>query len=106
MVEKKFKVLKAMEDMKMNHKSSEQERKELNQKLIKQTFVSEIKSRKKEKLVKFVIEFVCLFIAFVVSDLIVTILQIDFWALDMAISIVFVMVMLYVSKILTNKFTN
>ena len=87
----------------MNHNSSEQERKELNKKLIKQTFVSEIKSRKKEKLVKFVIEFVCLFIAFVVSDLIVTILQIDFWFLDMVVSIIFVMIMLYVTNIVTDK---
>ena len=42
----------------MSDNISEKERKELNKKLIKRTFVSEIKSRKKEKLLKIVIDFI------------------------------------------------
>lgn len=87
----------------MNDNISEQERKELNKKLLKRTFVSEIKSEKKEKLLKIVIDCVCLFMAFLVTDLIVEKLQIDFWLFDMIISVVFAMIMLFVSEIFVKK---
>lgn len=87
----------------MNDNISEQQRKELNKKLLKRTFVSEIKSGKKEKILKIVIDFVSLFIAFCIADLIVEILQIDFWLFDMVVSIVFVMIMLFISEIFVKK---
>ncbi len=87
----------------MNDNVSEQERKKLNKKLLKRTFVSEIKSGKKEKMLKIVIDFVCLFMAFFVADLIVERLQIDFWLFDMLISVVFAMIMLFVSEIFVKK---
>lgn len=90
----------------MNDNISEQERKELNKKLLKRTFVSEIKSGKKEKLIKFVIDFVCLFIAFFVADLIIESLQIDFWFFDMIVSIVLAMIMLFISEIFVKKLKN
>ena len=90
----------------MSDNISEKERKELNKKLIKRTFVSEIKSRKKEKLLKIVIDFICLFIAFFAADLVVERLQIDFWLFDMVVSIVFVMIMLFISEIFVEKLKN
>lgn len=42
-------------------------------------------------------------IAFLIADLIVERLQMDFWLFDMIISIVFVMIMLFVSEKLVEK---
>ena len=41
--------------------------------------------------------------AFLVTDLIVEKLQIDFWLFDMIISVVFAMIMLFVSEIFVKK---
>ena len=72
----------------------EKERKELNRKLIKKTFATESKGK------KFIIEFIGLFIAFLIADLVVEILKIDYWLFDMLISIGMIMIMqIFLEKI-------
>lgn len=91
------------EDINMGNNTSEQERKELNKRLLKRTFIGEIRNRKKGKKVKVVLDFICYFIAFSVADLIDARLQIDFWLLEIVIYIVIAMIMLFVSEIIVEK---
>ena len=52
---------------------SEQERKELNRKLIKRTFASEIKEKRKcsGNVISFIIDFIIFFVAFLIEEIIV-----------------------------------
>lgn len=89
--------------MKINDNISEQERKELNKKLLKKTFISEIKSTGTEKNLKIIIYFISLFIALLISDLIIESLHIDFVIFDIFITAVIIMVLLFVGEILIEK---
>ncbi len=85
----------------MGKNISEQERKELNKKLIKRSFVSEFKNGIKTEMN--VIDLICAIIACIVADVIVEILQIDFWLLDMVISIPIIAIILFVLEIFVEK---
>lgn len=87
----------------MNNNKAEQERKELNKKLLKGTYKSELKNRKKMTIFNFLINFVVIFIGLSASNLIIEILPIDFWLLDMGVSVLIVMGALYIASILVQR---
>lgn len=82
---------------------AEQERKELNKKFLKKTFISELKSRKKIKLLELVIEFVAISIALILSNIIVNEFLIHFWLVELIITAGLIMVMLYIGSLLIRK---
>ena len=85
----------------MNNNTSEQERKKLNKKLIKNTFVSEFKSEIKKIKVK---DFIFTIIGFLVADIMVEVLHIDFWLLDIVASILIIILVIFVLNMLNIKF--
>lgn len=87
----------------MENNRAEQERKELNKKLLKDTFISEYESRKRLKASEKIVEFIVLFIAFGLSKLIVKMLAIDFWLVEIVIAVVLAMVIHYVESIISGK---
>ncbi|BCN30873.1 hypothetical protein [Anaeromicropila herbilytica] len=82
---------------------NEKERKELNKKLLKNTFKSEIRNRKKVKPLEYIIDFIGILIAFYLADLIVEILSINFWFLDMVITVVLIFVMISICSIIVRR---
>ena len=87
----------------MNKQRDEKERKELNKKLLKNTFKSEAKNRKKVKTFEYITDFIGIFIALYLADLIVKILSINFWFMDMVINAVLIFVILSISSIFVKK---
>lgn len=87
----------------MDNNKNEKERKELNKKLLKKTFVSEVKSRRKIKFIEFVIDCIAVFIACFLSDMVVEKLSISNWFLEIAITAGLVMLMLFVDTVLVGK---
>ena len=85
----------------MNNNTSEQERKKLNKKLMKNTFVSELKSEIKKFKVK---DFIITIIGFLVADIIVEVLHIDFWLLDIVASILIIILVIFVLNMFNIKF--
>lgn len=85
----------------MNNNTSEQQRKKLNKKLMKNTFVSEFKSEIKKIKVK---DFIFTIIGFLVADIMVEVLHIDFWLLDFAASILIIILVIFVLNMLNIKF--
>lgn len=79
---------------------AEQERRDLNKKLLKRTLASEFKARRKESVLEFVMEFIALFIAFGVSDWMVQKLSIHSWLIEITITVVLVMVVRYIELLL------
>jgi hypothetical protein len=88
---------------KMDKQKNEKERKELNKKLLKDTFKSEVKNRKRVKIFEYIIEFIGIFIALHLADLIVEKLSINFWFMDMVINAVLIIVILSISSIIVRK---
>lgn len=88
---------------KMDKQNNEKERKELNKKILKDTFKSEVKNRKKVKIFEYIIEFIGIFIALHLADLIVEKLSINFWFMDMVINAVLIIVILSISSIIVRK---
>ena len=82
---------------------AEQERKELNKKFLKKTFISELKSRKKIKLLELVIEFVAISIALILSNIIVNEFSIHFWLVELIIAAGLIMIMLYIGSLFSKK---
>ncbi len=87
----------------MNNNKAEQERKELNKKLLKDTYKSELKNRRKMTIFNFLINFVVIFIGLSVSNLVIEILSIDFWLIDMSVTVLIVMGTLYIASILVQR---
>ena len=85
----------------MNNNTSEQERKKLNKKLMKNTFVSEFKSEIKKIKVK---DFIFTIIGFLVADIMVEVLHIDFWLLDFVASILIITLVVFVLNMFNIKF--
>lgn len=85
----------------MNNNISEQERKKSNKKLMKNTFVSEFKSEIKKIKVK---DFIFTIIGFLVADIMVEVLHIDFWLLDIVASILIIILVIFVLNMLNIKF--
>lgn len=85
----------------MNNNTSEQERKKLNKKLMKNTFVSEFKSEIKKIKVK---DFIFTIIGFLVADIMVEVLHIDFWLLDIVASILIIILVIFVLNMFNIKF--
>jgi hypothetical protein len=88
---------------KMDKQKNERERKELNKKLLKDTFKSQVKNRKRVKIFEYIIEFIGIFIALHLADLIVEKLSINFWFMDMVINAVLIIVILSISSIIVRK---
>ena len=87
----------------MNNNKAEQERKELNKKLLKGTYKSELKNRKKMTIFNFLINFVVIFIGLFLANLVIEMLSIDFWLLYMSISVLIVMGALYIASLLVQR---
>lgn len=83
----------------MNNDTLEQ--KKLYKKLIKNTFVSEFKSEIKKIKVK---DFIFTIIGFLVADIMVEVLHIDFWLLDFVASILIIILVIFVLNMLNIKF--
>ncbi len=92
--------------MKMNNNKTEQERKELNKKLLKTTFASEMKNKRKTNSVERMVQFLCLFIALLLSELIVGTLEIEFWLTEVVVSLVLVTVILFIETKIVDKIQN
>ena len=75
----------------MDNIKAEQERKELNKKVIKKTFFSEIRQKKSKKSLTAIIDFICFSISFILSDLIVEYFKIDFWLIEIVFQAVLAM---------------
>lgn len=84
----------------MDNNKSDQERKKLNKKLLKDTFVSVFKSREKITFLEIVI---AAFIACFLSDCIVQRLSIGFWLIDIVITAGFLVIMLFIGTMLFKK---
>ncbi|MDD3416075.1 MAG: hypothetical protein PHY47_19070 [Lachnospiraceae bacterium] len=78
----------------MDKKRNEKERQELNKKLISNTFKSELKNRKKVNFVKYIIDFIGIFVALRIANFIVEILVIKFWLMEMLITAFLIFVIL------------
>lgn len=89
----------SLERTEMDKKRDEKERKELNKKLISNTFKSEFKNRKKVNFVKYIIDFIGIFISLRIADFIVEKLSIKFWLTEMLITAVLIFVVLSISSI-------
>ncbi len=87
----------------MDNNKSDQERKKLNKKLLKDTFVSVFKSREKITFLEIVIDFIAAFIACFLSDCIVQRLSIGFWLIDIVITAGFLVIMLFIGTMLFKK---
>ncbi len=86
----------------MDNKKAEQERKELNKKLLKNTFNSELREKKKSS--PAIIDFIFLFIALGLADLIVSSFKIDFWLIEITLATVFAMILFFVRDKVVAKF--
>ena len=90
----------------MDNKSFEQDRKEMNKKLIKRTFVSEIKSKKIEFFLGIVITFICLLIAFFAGNLIVEVLEINSRFFRTIVLVASVVIMTTLADVIKSKIRN
>lgn len=88
----------------MENSRAEQERKELNKKLLKDTFISEYEDRKRVKFSEKFIDFIALFIAIALSKFIVEMLSINFWLVEIIIAVVLVMGIRYTEEIIVRTF--
>ena len=86
----------------MDNKKAEAERKELNKKLLKRTFQSEMSSNKKMTL-KCVIYFVAFCVGFLVSDWVIKWFSIDVVLLRMLITVAFVTLMQFLGEQLVGR---
>ncbi len=78
----------------MNNSKAEQERKKLNKKLLKDTFKSEMNEKKKYSAT--ISDFVFLFIALSLADLIVRLIHIDYWLIEITITAIILMLLNFV----------
>lgn len=84
----------------------EQERRELNKKLLRRTFKSELKGGGKVKALDFGLDFITLFIALFLADLVVKLLAIDFWFVELIIIALIAALVLYIKALFSNKGDN
>ena len=84
----------------------EQERKELNRKLLRRTVASELKDRRRVKALDLGMDFVTLFIALLLADLTVKFLAIDLWFVELIITALIASLVLYVKALFSNKGDN
>ena len=81
----------------------EQERKELNKKLLKRTFISEYKKNQKFDFWGILIDIVALFIALSLSNFVCEIFNVEFWQLDVLITAILVILLLSLAEFLMGK---
>lgn len=81
----------------------EQERRELNKKLLQRTVASELKDGKRVKALDLGLDFVTLFIALLLADLTVKFFAIDLWIVELLIAALIAAVILWVKGIFLNK---
>lgn len=84
----------------------EQERRELNKKLLRRTVVSELKDRRRVKALDLGLDFFTLFIALLLADLTVKFLAIDLWFVELIITALIASLVLYVKALFSNKGDN
>ena len=87
----------------MDKQRNERERKELNKRLLKSTFIREVKNRKKIKGFAYVIDFICFLLALYLADRIVEILSVNFLLLDIAIYAGLVFAIRFICRIFIKK---
>jgi len=86
----------------MDNKTVERERKELNRRLLKKSFVSGFKDRKQEKLA-YVRNFVAIFVGLLVSNWITSLFGINNEIIEIIISVVFVLLSQFLGELLLKK---
>ena len=77
----------------------EQEQKDLNRKLLKKTFINEMRRPKRFAIYKFLIDIICIFIGLIISDA----LKIESELLDLIVCIVLIMITLTIGEIVQTK---
>lgn len=89
----------------MDKKTAERERKELNKRLLKKSFVSDIKSKKKLKSTH-VINFVAIFVGLLLSEWITGKFSIDNGFIEIIISVVLILALQFLGELLIKGETN
>ena len=87
----------------MNKEKNEIERKALNKRLLKNTFISEVKNREKPRIIEYLFDFVGIIIAQYLADSIVDTLSIHSWFIDLFIKTVLIFVVLFVISSVVRK---
>jgi len=85
------------EDLKMDNKSAETERKELNKKLIKKSFLSEMKSQK-HIVRRFIINLIAIFLGLCLSDWVTQSFAINSAPIEMLITVILIVVMEFIAE--------
>lgn len=83
----------------MDNKNAERERKELNKRLLKKTFISDIKSAKKVKL-GYVINFAAIFVGLLLSEWIVARFSIENGFIEIIISVILILLVQFLGELL------
>ena len=85
--------------MNPEQQQKEQERKDLNRKLLKKTFVNEMRRPKRFVICKFLIDMICIFVGLLISDA----LKIETELLDLIVCIILIMITLTIGERIQEK---
>lgn len=83
----------------MDNKNAERERKELNKRLLKKSFIRDIKSAKKVKL-GYAINFASIFVGLLLSEWIVARFSIENGFIGIIISVILILIFQYLAEVL------
>ncbi len=83
----------------MDNKNAERERKELNKRLLKKSFISDIKSAKKPKS-SYVINFAAVFVGLLLSEWIVGRFTVENGIIEIVISVILILLVQFLGELL------